>query len=148
MWEIDVALNTAKAALPFSATMRRIVRARRGYPVTANALLALEQGLRQIEDLRSLGIQIDGRTILDLGSGWHPIVPLLFRIAGADTVHLSDAHHLMDANSLAAAIAWLGQQAPEISRRLGLTADLVVSRSAAGGGNLEQMLAGSTWHVL
>ena len=149
MWEFDVAINTAKAALPFQATLRRMVRARRGYPITSNAPLALSQGLQQIDDLRALRVEIAGRTVLDLGSGWHPIVPLLYRIAGARAVHLTDADRLMDAATLAATSDWLSRQVPEIAGRLGLPEEAVIGRADAGTGPLDRMLArlGMTYHV-
>ena len=149
MWELDVAINTAKAALPFRATLRRLVRAGRGYPITGNAPLALGQGLQQIDDLRALGVEIAGREVLDLGSGWHPIVPLLYRIAGASAVHLTDTDRLMDAQSLAAATNWVSKSAPEIAARLGLTEATVTARSDAGAGSFDQMLdrLGMAYHA-
>lgn len=149
MWQLDVAINTAKAALPFHGALRRAVRARRGYSITGNAGLALAQGLDQIDDLRALGVTIRGAAVLDLGSGWHPIVPLLYRLAGARIVHLTDIERLMDAATLAAATSWVSEQAPAIVDRLGLSPETVGERLDAGGGPLERRLArlGMSYHV-
>ena len=56
-----------------------------------------ENAVWQIELLRSAGFPVSGRRILELGSGWHPILPMVYLVAGADQVILTDVEYLLDA---------------------------------------------------
>jgi hypothetical protein len=141
MWQFDVAINSVKTVLPFQATLRRLVRSRRGYPITANAPLALAQGLQQIHDLRGLGIELAGRIVLDFGTGWHPIVPLLYRAAGASFVHLTDMERLADPTSLATTVRWLSGQAADIAPKIGIEVEAFRRRLSVESGTIEQMLS-------
>jgi hypothetical protein len=141
MWQVDIAINSAKSVLPFQAALRRLVRSRRGYPITTNAALALAQGLQQIHDLREVGIKITGRTVLDFGSGWHPVVPLLYRAAGARFVHLTDMERLADVTSLTATTNWLSSQAADVAPKLGIEVETFRRRVSVKSGTIEQMLS-------
>jgi hypothetical protein len=52
--------------------------------------ITLEQGLRQIESLRDAGVSLQGATALEIGTGWEPIIPLLYRLAGVELIYLTD----------------------------------------------------------
>lgn len=123
MWHVDVALNTAKALLPFQGTLRAFKRKLFPYRGNArNADLAFRQGLEQIAVLRRCGFSFDGRAVLDLGSGWFPIVPILVRIAGAHQVHLTDLERLLDRETLFASARFLHARIAEIDSALGVPA--------------------------
>jgi SAM-dependent methyltransferase len=47
-------------------------------------------GLTAISKLRQHGFDLRGTTALEIGTGWKPVVPYLFRIAGCRRVILSD----------------------------------------------------------
>lgn len=56
----------------------------------------IEDGLHLIDMVgRS---RVAGATVLELGSGWQPLIPLLFKEAGAERVILTDAARLTDEN--------------------------------------------------
>jgi SAM-dependent methyltransferase len=119
MWQVDIAVHTVKVLLPFRAQLRALKR--RVMPSaesTENHLLAFEQGLEQITALRGCGFKIEGSDVLDLGSGWNPIVPLLFLMAGARCVHLTDLDRLIDGAAMVETMGFLRDQQDEIVRRL------------------------------
>ncbi len=100
MNKFKVLKSAAKAILPFSARLRRVARAIRPYRDNpANTHFALTQGLVQIRMLRSVGANLSG-TILEFGSGWVPVIPLLFHLAGSRHVILTDIERLMDAKTI------------------------------------------------
>lgn len=148
MWQVDIAINTAKMMIPFRSSLRALVRSTRGYPITLNAPLALDQGLDQISDLRALGIEVSGQTVLDIGTGWHPIVPLLYRIAGASHIYLTDTERLLDSDTVVDAANWISQRAEEIAARLGLNPETVQSRVDVKPGPLKNVLAGLSMDYL
>ncbi len=96
MWQFQLAMGLAKAALPFQDDVRRLARKIRPYEANpVNTRQALDQGLRQVGLLRDAGANLSG-TVLELGTGWLPVVPLLFYLAGAERLVLADIHRLMD----------------------------------------------------
>lgn len=103
MWQIELAKGLAKAAMPFPGTVRRLKRTLRPYRADpANSHLACRQGLEQIRLLREAGADLGG-VVMELGTGWLPTVPLLFHLAGARRLILTDVQRLMDATTRAEA---------------------------------------------
>ena len=88
----------------------------------------LEQGLSQIEILRRQGLDFTGCTLLDLGTGWQPTIPLLYHLAGIDDIILVDPERVLDQTLLARTAANLRGHAREIAQRLELTEREVVQR--------------------
>lgn len=93
----------------------------------------LEQGLYQIEMLRRNGVDLSRKTLLDLGTGWQPTIPLLFYLAGCDDLILVDQVRVLDLELLTRTAANLRSHAREISRRLSLSEREVVQRLRAPG---------------
>lgn len=67
-------------------------------------LEAIEIGILQIKMLIDSGFVIHEKVALEIGSGWKPILPYLFRIAGCKKVILCDLHRHMDHDLLNATI--------------------------------------------
>ena len=96
-----VVKTVVKALLPFQAQLRQVKRRLVPYRDNpSNSSYALQQGLEQIRLLRSQSIPLSG-DILELGSGWLPIIPLLFHIAGARKLILTDIERLLDSRTTA-----------------------------------------------
>lgn len=95
-WHKKLAIDTIKAAIPGKPLFRRLHRRIRPYRTDpANDSGLLTDGLAQIAALRRHH-QIAGATVLELGSGWLPIIPLLFHLAGAKSIVLTDQERLLD----------------------------------------------------
>ena len=71
--------------------------------------------------------------MLEIGSGWTPIIPLLFTLCGAKTVVLTDVEELADATTVRNAIEVIRTHADEISAALGLELKAIESRLAGIG---------------
>jgi SAM-dependent methyltransferase len=118
-----------KAAMPFKTQLRRFKR--KFVPYTdrpENSDFCITQGLEQIRALRAAGVDFSG-DVLEFGTGWLPLIPLLFHLAGARSLTLTDIERLMDdanidraralvAGRIADVAAVLGQREPDLLARL------------------------------
>ena len=83
-----------------------------------------------IEMLKQANARIDGAVVLELGSGWKPVIPLLFRGAGAERVILTDSERLLDARLLSETVQLVANEADNFSARLGVSTTSFRSRLA------------------
>ena len=74
-----------------------------------------------IRALREAGLDISGAHILEVGTGWFPIMPIMLRIAGAERVYLTDLHRLMDRNTLLASANYVLQNVEQITELLNVS---------------------------
>jgi len=115
-WQIKWLKNAAFGVLPWANSLRRIKRRLRPYP-TDIPPWTLEEGFRLLELLREADCELHDRRVLEIGSGWRPIIPLLFSLAGARVV-MTDSQQLMDGPTFAGTVAGLAMLAPQIAVRL------------------------------
>ena len=107
MWQVTCLVNTTKASLPFQEPLRRLVR-RVSPPRIGPAHEAVVAGaIDQVNALRRAGKDPANATILEIGTGWFPIMPLVLRAAGARRVYLSDVHRLLDSRTVGDAVGVL-----------------------------------------
>ena len=71
------------------------------------------------------GVHPRGRVVLEVGSGWWPIIPLMMRLAGAHRVYLVDTQRLLDVQLLRGIAGKLREHADAIAVRLGADAAYV-----------------------
>jgi hypothetical protein len=120
-WQRKAALDVAKQFLPFQNTIRSTVRRLRPYePDRANIDYAITNGLEQISMLRDSSISIAGARAVEIGSGWCPVVPLLYILAGAQSVLLTDVERLLDRPLLEKAVTFVREKAEVIGAGLGI----------------------------
>jgi SAM-dependent methyltransferase len=116
MWQLQMVKRLVKSAVPFQDDVRRIKRRLMPYSDTLdNGSMALSVGLHQIRLLREAGADLTG-DVLELGTGWLPIVALLFHLAGARHLVLTDIRRLMDERTVARARTLVAAHLPEIAR--------------------------------
>lgn len=104
-----------KGLLPFPATLRALKRRLVPYvddPI--NSACCLDNGLQQIAALRAAGVGLTG-DVLEFGTGWLPLIPLLFHLAGARSLTLTDIERLMDAATIARAKRLVAQRIAEVA---------------------------------
>ena len=109
------------AALPFQRHLRRLKRRISGRAHHIHEQSVYSGGLDQIALVQEAGLDLHGRTILELGTGWYPVIPLMLRLAGVERVVLTDVHALLDRETLQAAIDFLDARRTDLADRLGLT---------------------------
>jgi hypothetical protein len=120
-WRILLAKNCAKAAVPFKTQARMLRSKLTRAPVPDYQTSVIEGAYAQTGALREIGISLHGKRALEIGSGWHPILPLMFRLAGCDHVTMTDVHRLTQRENVLAAVAFLRARKLSIMRDLPCT---------------------------
>lgn len=118
-----------RAVVPFEGELRRLKR--RLYPYQgddANSDYCISNGLEQLAALRRLGIQVEGAGVLELGAGWMPLIPLLFHMAGARRLVLTDVARLMDEHTQARARELVAARIEDVARVLDSPAEKLLAR--------------------
>jgi len=94
-WQYKLLIRSFFPFLPFQSSLRRIKR--RLVPLNkVNARGVLEYGLKMIDLLKVENFDLKGKTALELGTGWEPLIPLLLRCAGCEKVITVDLHKLLE----------------------------------------------------
>jgi len=115
MWQVQMLKRLVKSAVPFQDDMRRLKRRIVPYSdTTDNGANALSVGMVQLRMLREAGANFRG-DVLEIGTGWLPIVGLLFHLAGARHLVLTDIRRLMDESTIARAKALVAKFLPQIA---------------------------------
>lgn len=139
---VDVSLNGLKSVLPFRAQLRSQKRALvpyRSTPKNDEGLLA--QSLRMVNALRKASISLAGKTVVEIGTGWIPILPMVFHLAGAERVITVDQERLMDRSTFRHGANFIRQNLARECERLEIDSSLLSEDRvpATFGGNLRQM---------
>jgi SAM-dependent methyltransferase len=109
-WHAKCVMDSAKGALPFQAQLRRLKDRISPYqPNLRRDLDTIVQGIRQVEWVSEV-LPIKGASVLEIGSGWQPMVPFLYSLAGASQVFLTDLNVLLRPETFAAALCSLRTQ--------------------------------------
>ena len=122
MWQIQMLAGAAKSLVPFQPYLRRLKR--QLIPSSqideGKSRHALRQGLRVIQLLRESRAALNG-VILEIGSGWFPVVPMLFHLAGAEKIILTDNEKLMDDDTIRSAKQFVMSERDIVCAALGLS---------------------------
>lgn len=106
-WQRKCFIDSCKGIVPFQDQLRRIKYRFFPYPADPwNNACTIEQGLMQIESLRSV-CSLEDASVLEIGSGWQPLIPALYSLAGAECVYLTDLRRLCQPASFQTALVSL-----------------------------------------
>ena len=122
-WQVKAAKDSLKAVLPFQGYLRRAKRSVSPYasnPDRNRHLLG--DSLRQIAALRGLGIDVTGRAVVEIGSGWVPILPLIYRLFGAARVVTVDQERLIDSAQIVQTVKFIHDNIGAVSHKLNFPA--------------------------
>lgn len=140
-WQRRIAANSVKACVPFQAELRKLKHSIRPPVPGRHHELVLDGIIQQITMIRQAGGRIAGARVLEIGSGWIPVAPLVYRLAGAREVILSDQHRLLHPHSVRAAADFLLARSDRLARDLDIAPDRVAEvLSVPLQGGLEAML--------
>jgi len=123
-WWLRLGLQRSVASLPFAIRLWKLYL-RRHHLTTIDEETVLS-ALRQLELVRAHCLPLTGTSILELGSGWKPIIPLIFRMASVERILMTDVSRTMDYAMLEAAIRQVrlkAKAAPSLLPELGLSLD-------------------------
>jgi SAM-dependent methyltransferase len=132
-WHLDVLRHTCKGLVPFQQPLRALKR--RVLPYATEDFMdrgLLQDGLRMVAALREGGVDLTGRDVVEVGSGWHPVIPLVFHFAGARKMTMVDQSRLMDARLLDSALRFVARHAGEGAAH-GVTLSVSPDADAATG---------------
>ena len=112
-WKKMLVKKALVGRIPFDDKLRQIKRKIFGYPPNAGFI---EQTIRNYERIkssleRSEG-SLNGSTILEIGSGWFPTIPILLARDGAKKIFMSDLNVHMDDITFRATLAYLKESFP------------------------------------
>jgi len=119
-WQAKCAIDSAKALIPFQARIRRLKD--RIVPFKSSLLRdiqAIEQGILQVEWVNGV-MPVKGASVLEVGSGWLPLIPIIYSLAGASRVFLTDLNVLLRPDTFAASLSSLRNQRELILDKLKL----------------------------
>lgn len=115
-WQIQMGKRLLKSVLPFQDDIRLLKRRLAPYSDTQdNGAMALRVGLYQIRLLRAAGANLQG-DVMELGTGWLPILALLFHLAGSRHLVLTDIRRLMDERTILRARTLVAGHLPLIAQ--------------------------------
>lgn len=116
-WRWKVGRQAVLARVPFGQGLRRAKRKLFGYaPDPANLRDTMDGWTQMRHGLERANGRLEGATILEIGTGWFPTIPILQCLAGAKRVIMSDLHPHLDDVSFAAALDFLRQACPDEPR--------------------------------
>lgn len=116
-WRLKVARQSLLARVPFGRALRRSKRRLFGYepdPSNLRDTLAALAQMRQA--LATLDRSFSNASILEVGSGWFPTIPVMLCMDGARQVLMSDLNPHMDAVTFASTLRFLQQVHPQDAR--------------------------------
>lgn len=112
-WRIIVAKQAILSRSPLRDALRRFKRLHFGYEPDPRNLSATLAHLEQMKaELDRLGKSFEGATILEMGSGWFPTIPVMLAIGGAKRVLMSDISPHMDEVTFEATLQFLRNSMP------------------------------------
>jgi SAM-dependent methyltransferase len=127
-WQARFVKNAVFGMMPWSEKIRMFKRKIVSYPSTINKS-ALEDGIRMVEMLNEGSSTIKGKTVIEIGTGWQPVVPILFYLSGCSKIITIDTQRLLDKRLLI-----------ESSLNLLSYKDLIAHRLGLSFGSIEKML--------
>jgi SAM-dependent methyltransferase len=77
---------------------------------------------------RDAGVEPIGKVWLEIGTGWHPILPFLLHLLGAERVVTVDTHRWMDAHHAAETLTVIGRVLDQIAEHFGVSGALLRER--------------------
>lgn len=116
-WRLKVGRQAVLARLPFGQALRGVKRRLLGYrPDPDNLGQTLKNWSQMRAALSHTGGSIEGATVLEIGTGWFPTIPILQCLQGARRVFMSDLNVHLDDVSFAATMDFLRQVDPGDAR--------------------------------
>jgi hypothetical protein len=91
----------------------------------------LDRKLVLIKRMGSNGLSIEDKVVLEIGTGWHPVFPLLLYLAGARRVLTLDMNPWLTRTTLGVTLTGIEQEADRVAGELGIPVGAARDRLAA-----------------
>lgn len=136
-WRIKGAVQKALSILPFGVAANDLLRSAVGRPRGLDGEIAMKirnDWLVLAAHMRELGLPIEGREFLEIGTGWYPTLPFCYSLAGASRCHTYDLTRHMDGRLTASLVDTLPEHLPAIAEASGRPlADVQAAHAAIAG---------------
>lgn len=132
-WRLKGVIQKVLGALPGGEALHFQFQRRLGglRDLRREYAMKLDDWQGMVEQLHAHGHPIVGATLVEIGSGWYPTLPLALHLAGAHHVHTCDLNRLLKPDLMRACVALLGADLPRIARVAGVPLEDVQARYAA-----------------
>jgi SAM-dependent methyltransferase len=101
-WQMKCFIDNCKGLIPFQYSLRKLKRRVGPYhPCLPRGAYAINEGLIQIQWLCDTLGRLEGKTVLEIGSGWELLIPMLFSLCRVERLYLTDLTALLDKVTLA-----------------------------------------------
>lgn len=124
---VQKALSTAPGGVRVNDILQRTAGGLRNIDATVDSKV-IDDWIVLARQLRELNVQIGDAVLVEVGTGWFPVLPLCFAFAGARTCHTFDVTRHLDARLTSRAIARLRVHLPRIADTAGLSVGQVQER--------------------
>lgn len=105
-WQIKVVKLALMGRLPFGSHLRKLKRKLFGYKPDISNIRTTIRNLEQMEmALHGTGRSFNSATVLEIGTGWFPVIPIALTARGAKRVTMTDLTPHLDSATLIAAAA-------------------------------------------
>jgi SAM-dependent methyltransferase len=103
-WQYRLLLDKVKGLVPAQESLRRAKRRICGFhPDHSRDKWAIDEGIKQVQWVGSV-IDLRPARLIEIGSGWQPIIPLLYSLAGTGEVIMTDLKRLCHSETLTATV--------------------------------------------
>src|SRR5262245_11190109 len=128
-WPTQLARAELTRALARNAARRRLKSAARRKAIDPNILEAtLNDAFTLVRMLKQSGRSVEGRTVLEVGSGRLPLIPIIFALLGAKRVVLADYPAVRDPKGFLVARNFVLDHASRVGSKLDISVELIFAR--------------------
>lgn len=123
-WQVKAAVQATLSRVPYSHVIYRTLQQLAG----TTRLDVAEQYARKahfIRRMQSQALPIEGKEFLEIGTGWHPVLPLLLHLLGAKRVVTLDLNPWLTRTTLADTLRGLLSLSSRISHDFALPAESI-----------------------
>jgi hypothetical protein len=104
---------------PFQFTLRKIKWSisKNPFPYTVDVI---NRGCDMINSIEDTGFSFKGKTAMEIGCGWEPVIPVLLYLKGCSTIYLYDLHRLLNEITLKHCIETIMNMRSVVAKKLAL----------------------------
>ena len=120
-WKVKALLTRLLGCTPRGGEIINYYRTHLGKGAQFDIKMRLGSGQRLLTRLRKEQVEIANTQILEIGSGWHPILPLLLYLSGARRIVMTDYQPWMSPATVRATWEQFQARLPEVSAIAGVS---------------------------
>lgn len=146
-WQTKAALQAALSRVPYGARIYRWLQDRHG-ALWRTFPERYRNKVQVLHCIRRHDLPIAGRSFLEIGTGWQPVMPLLLHLLGAERVETLDINPWLTSQSLHGTLRRLRDLGDRVASDLGLdpsrcakTLEGLLAASAEGSRPLQEVLS-------